>query len=139
MEATNRQIDEDPARRLSDSTDIDLTLPQIQNWFKQCKAEHKYCRPLWVSPKEATGKQKSRKTPSRLLDVGIPGTSGGVEVNGTAAGARTTAADGVAIDLDFTLSICESDSIRLVETNPGVKYHPYATLRYGKHIPTSEI
>ncbi|TKA40885.1 hypothetical protein B0A54_07797 [Friedmanniomyces endolithicus] len=111
---------EDPPRKLSDATDIDLTLPQIQNWFKQCKAEHKYCRPLWDPPEAVQGEQKSRKTPSRLLDVGIP-------------------ADGVAIDLDYTLSICESDSIRLVETISGVNYHPYATLRYGKHIPASEI
>ncbi|KAK0256189.1 hypothetical protein LTR91_003676 [Friedmanniomyces endolithicus] len=100
----------------------------IQRWFEQCKAEHKHCRPLWDPPKAAKGEQKSRNTPSRLLDVGIPGTSGEVGFNGAAAGA--TAADGVAIHLDFTLSICESDSIRLVETKTGVKYHPYATLSH---------
>ncbi|KAK1059820.1 hypothetical protein LTR74_012337 [Friedmanniomyces endolithicus] len=100
----------------------------IQRWFEQCKAEHKHCRPLWDPPKAAKGEQKSRKTPSRLLDVGSPGTGGEVGVNGAAAGA--TASDGVAIDLDFTLRIYESDSIRLVETKPGVKYHPYATLSH---------
>ncbi|KAK0287551.1 hypothetical protein LTR91_003005 [Friedmanniomyces endolithicus] len=119
---------EDPPRKLSDATDIDLTLPQIQNWFKQCKAEHKYCRPLWDPPEAVQGEQKSRKTPSRLLDVGIPGTSGEMGVNDADVGA--TAADGVAIDLDYTLSICESDSIRLVETISGVNYHPYATLSH---------